>query len=653
MNWKNFRSQVTLFKTWLQEYKYNDGAILYKIFALILRGLEDPYCIMALALNKISLREIATADLSSITPLKDLPDNVYEQLIRWINLLPREDGILGLIYEKLALDRKVQGLYYTPEAVIDFILNQTIGSCDITSNPKIRIIDPSCGCGSFLLKAYDLLFAKFVAARPLLSKIYSGDWSDSAIHDHIIKYNLWGSDIDTLASDIAFVSLMLKCIRTNNNVTANIIVSDSLNQSTLLTAAQQEKTFWSQKYHYVVGNPPYLSFGLRGAQKFDSQYLDYLRGTYVSAQYKLSIYVLFMQRGIDMLTPGGKLGFIVPDSFLLGRYYSKIREYILDNTDIKLIAHITSPVFRKATTGFLVICIFAKHVKDEKPTNNIINIYNIQKPIQSKDFKPVCQYSQSYFSSLPHKRFRIFFSEKAKQIIDRLDTEGAFLKNYASGHTGIRALSGQNNIISINPNGETWQQGLISGNQVQRYNLEYRGHWLNIDPQKIYKGGWNKTIIKQRKIVIRQTGYNITAAIDNNGYYHLNNIHSFITNHSNLSLDYLLLLLNSRLISFYYHVVTMEFGRPMAQIDIETLELLPIIIDQQINIQATKLIPIMEACVRKRLEKGIAVNNAESAFYEYLNQLVYHIYNLSDIEIKYIEDYERDISKNIKNKTHI
>ncbi|MPM60299.1 hypothetical protein SDC9_107150 [bioreactor metagenome] len=353
-----------------------------------------------------------------------------------------------------------------------------------------------------------------------------------------------------------------------------------------------------------------------------------------------------------MLSTGGKLGFIVPDSFLLGRYYSKIREYILENSQIDLIAHIAEPVFKKAATGYLTICVFTKQSNRAINEASLINIYQLHEAEINNDMPPQCQYQQSYFTSMPHKRFRIFFSEQAKQLVDRLDEMGAALKNFASGHTGIRALSGQSDIISATPLSPTWQRGIISGSQVHRYNLEYHGHWLDIDPMKLYKGGWNDRIIKQRKILIRQTGYHITCSIDNYGYYHLNNIHSFVINQQGLTLDYLLLLLNSRLISFYYHIISMEYGRSMAQIDIETLELLPIVVEKQINLQAPNLVELMETCVRESLDEGFGVSKKVTAFDEYLNQLVYRIYNLSDADIKFIENYEAKLTKSSSKKVN-
>ncbi|MCX7781502.1 MAG: N-6 DNA methylase, partial [Negativicutes bacterium] len=386
------------------------------------------------------------------------------------------------------------------------------------------------------------------------------------------------------------------------------------------------------------------SFGLRGSARLEAGYADYLRDVFKeSAEYKLSYYVLFMQRGIELLAPGGKLGFIVPDSFLLGRYFSKIRKYILDNTRIDVLAHISSPVFKRATVGMSAICILSREENAAKREEAVIQVYNAQSVEGMEQAEPVSRYPQRYFASLPHYRFRLFFDLAAKNLVDKLEATGKPLSNFAKGHTGVRSLTRQADLIASAPGGATWKPGLVSGSQVYRYGIDYQGHWLNIDPGKLYKGGWQSEIIGQRKILVRQTGFSLTAAIDDQGYYHLNNIHSFVLCNDGVSLDYLLLLLNSRLMAFYYHVTSAEYGRAMAQTDIETLELLPVKVHPEINRQAPELVAAMTALTRRERKGEADAGYKAAALNEYLNQLVYRIYELCETEVEYIENYERKL----------
>jgi adenine-specific DNA methylase len=74
----------------------------------------------------------------------------------------------------------------------------------------------------------------------------------------------------------------------------------------------------SRPFDIVVGNPPYISFGLRAVGKISKRQFKYFKEKYPnSAEYKISMYAMFLNRGIELLGEHGRLGFVVPDSFLL------------------------------------------------------------------------------------------------------------------------------------------------------------------------------------------------------------------------------------------------------------------------------------------------------------------------------------------------
>ena len=67
---------------------------------------------------------------------------------------------ISKLYEE-SLDvyiKKSKGIYYTPKIIVDYILKKTIKSHDILKNPEPKVLDISCGCGNFLLEAYDILY---------------------------------------------------------------------------------------------------------------------------------------------------------------------------------------------------------------------------------------------------------------------------------------------------------------------------------------------------------------------------------------------------------------------------------------------------------------------------------------------------------------
>ena len=81
---------------------------------------------------------------------------------------------------------------------------------------------------------------------------------------------------------------------------------------------------------------------------------------------------------------------------------------------------------------------------------------------------------------------------------------------------------------------------------ILKYKVIDKGNYINIDPKLLNKGGWDYNVIHSPKILVRQTGDTLIAAVDYDGFYHLNNIHSFAPNAQNnnrLGILYLLALL--------------------------------------------------------------------------------------------------------------
>jgi len=638
MNWKHFLAECQELNTWFEARGHQANRGLMATLVGVLRGGLAPDAVAALAASVASLPAAAREQPPGDAP--EIPDRIHAIIARWLCTLPRDAWLLGELYEKLALGRRAQGLFYTAPQVIDFILAATVAKTDVTTAPFIKILDPACGCGNFLLRAYDLLQEKYTAGRQQLTKRFPDlDWSDDGIHRHIITHNLWGADIDALAAETAAAGLLLKRPAASAALRPNILVCDSLSRPEL--GAGGDRAFWSSRYDYVIGNPPYLSFGLRGARRLNREYETYLRAAFsASAEYKLSYYVLFLERGIEMLVEGGRLGFILPDSFLLGRYFSKIRRYILDHTAMETMVHIALPVFKNVAVGMSAISILRRESDPAARDRQAVTVHHFESKDDLRVDAAGCSYSQSYFAGLPYQRFRLFSDLTVKNLIDKIDNNSEPLANFASGHTGVRSLSKQSDIVSQVCGGPTWRRGLVSGSQIERYGLSYGGHWINIDPACLYKGGWDPAIVGSRKILIRQTGYTITACIDDNGYYHLNNLHSFVATGDAVNLDYLLLLLNSRLLSFYYHAVTMEYGRSMAQTDIDTLELLPVKAHAEANARAPELVRIMTALVCRRQSGDSGADTRIAAMEDLFNQLVYRVYDLTPAEIGTVEEYE-------------
>ena len=189
--------------------------------------------------------------------------------------------------------------------------------------------------------------------------------------------------------------------------------------------------------------------------------------------------------------------------------------------------------------------------------------------------------------------------------------------------TGIRSKVGKKNIISNEIQTTNHKLGLTDGAQVTRLKIDHAESYIDVDPDKLWAGGWDSEIIEKPKILIRQTGDTLIAAIDESNLYHFNNLHSISPIEKNYDLNYFLVAyLNSKVGNFYYQTLTREVGRVLPQVDIDTLHQLPIVNTYTEYIDKFKNIISLEVEIDLQLD--------------HINNLFFEIYNLTSNEIEYI-----------------
>ncbi len=606
--------------------------------------------------------------------------------------------VLGTIYEqylghraqdpegKQVVDkrarRKAQGIYYTPQFVVRYIVAQTLGrylqEADYEQARQVRVLDMACGSGSFLIEAFDVLDRYLAGVRGQPAASTAGDAHDFARRMEILTGSLYGVDLDAQAVEIARLNLLLKAV----NQRGLLPMLDNVRQGNSLvsgTPDELQAAFgpdWREKHPFnweeefpevmtqgrfdvIVGNPPYVSFGLRGAERAEAHLDQYLRERYPdSAEYKLSTYAIFINRAIQLLKEGGRFSFIVPDSFLLGRYFSKLRRYILDTCTIEEIILFAKDFWPSGTVGLPVILLLQKASDKVCRESNLVTARLCQSPdeIDKGEFEKTYPYEQGYFEKVAFNRFRMFFDETSKALVEKVEARGIEAGELVSIHTGIRSKIGQKNIVSTRQEGPTWHKGLISGSEMNRYLMNYAGHYINIDPELLWSGGWDREIIEREKLLMRQTGDSLIAAFDDSGYYHLNNLHSIVLrDDAGHNLKYILAIFNSKLLNHYYHLISLELGRAMAQTDIETLEKLPIRridFDNPADVaRHDRVVALVEQMLRVQKEHAQAEADKEDRRHDLarrierldaeIDALVYELYGLTEKEIEIVEEAGR------------
>jgi hypothetical protein len=291
-----------------------------------------------------------------------------------------------------------------------------------------------------------------------------------------------------------------------------------------------------------------------------------------SAEYKITLYALFMEFAVNSLKKKAVHSFIVPDSFLCGQYFSKLRAFLLKKLAFEHILLLKKNIF-KAVPGNLVIYLAAAKKASDKHS---LRTYCFEDdfPEQLPDG---CIMLQNSFAENHRQRFRLFFDDFTAQKVKTMEQKSVCkLGDILELSSGVIAKNGKKSIISDRPgDSDFWHKGITSGSFVKSNQpVIWQGEYINLDPELI-KSGLKNIDYDSDKILIRQTGDRVIAAVDRNKLAVLNNLHVGISKKHNLDLDRLTAYLNSDELNFYYQAVTMESDRPLAQTDLETLRELP------------------------------------------------------------------------------
>ena len=255
--------------------------------------------------------------------------------------------------------RKRTGIYYTPKFIVDYIVNNTVREY-IKGKPfeeilKIRILDPACGSGSFLIKAFDTLCEESV-------KRLGRELSYEERKNFMLNC-IYGVDVDERAVVIAKLNLSLRMAERGNllpTLRDNIRLGNSLIEDS--SVAGYKAFVWKDEFkeivkqggfNVVIGNPPYIR-----VQTANPSEKEYLSKTYVGAKGKYDIYTLFIERALTLLRENGVFSFIVPNKFTQTKYGEDLKEYILRNYTLsQFIDFGDLRVFKEVTTYPCIVVI--------------------------------------------------------------------------------------------------------------------------------------------------------------------------------------------------------------------------------------------------------------------------------------------------------
>ena len=480
-----------------------------------------------------------------LTPCLKIDDKVLKEIISDLyypspyvfKLIPAD--ILGQVYERFLGKvirltaghqarveekpevRKAGGVYYTPTYIVDYIVRNTVGKLLEGKTPAeaeaLKIVDPACGSGSFLLGAFQYLidwhnkyyrehdpekWAK--GGSPAIYRGQGGDWQLST-HEkkRILLNNLHGVDIDPQAVEVTKLSLLLKVLEEETgqlslgferglpDLGRNIQCGNSLIGPDYYDAQQLSMDFMDEEerqrvnafdwrsafpqvfakggFDAVIGNPPYVRQESLGSQK------EYFQKHYQTYQGTADLYTYFIEQGVKLLRPGGLFSYIVANKWMRTNYGKPLRTWMKNQCIEEIIDFGDLPVFEQATTYPCILRIRA--------CNKPLPAFKAVK-VGSLDFNDLGIYvNQNSIDVIPSKMGDNGWSlsdEKSSALLIKLKQRGVPLGEYVNGKifygikTGLNeafVIDGHNRmqLIEKDPKSAEIIVPFLSGRDIKRY----------------------------------------------------------------------------------------------------------------------------------------------------------------------------------------
>ena len=619
---------------------------------------------------------------------------VYEQFLGKVIRLTA--GHQAKVEEKPEV-RKAGGVYYTPKYIVDYIVRNTVGKLLEGKTPaeasELKIVDPACGSGSFLLGAYQYLLdwhmkwytsndpEKWVKGKnPAVTPANGGGWKlTTAKKKEILVNNIHGVDIDAQAVEVTKLSLLLKVLEEESgqlslglervlpDLGRNIQCGNSLigpdyyanEQMTIFDSEEQYRVnafdwqtafpsiFAKGGFDVVIGNPPYgIVF-----EEFTKPYLEKKFSAFIRNN---DTYSAFIEESLFILRQKGIFGFIIPNTFLLGPYFNNLKNIILTNTTIhKIIDFGLTQIFNQPNV-FTSLLFFEKYPDSDKKTQ-FIKIHDIKKFPEELMFEEL---DRNTLMTLKWSPQNLLFSKLVlhnPKLEELAWVKDVGLNYWTEGRGKTRGGSIADRAFYEGVKLNVEDKPYLKGRDVSRYRIEFSQHWLRhnykklLDP-KIDTLRFSPEFLLQEKIVYRQTADHIIASLDLDKMLSDKTVHIIVVREqfkTKLDLPYLLGLLDSRLLSHLYKEISQEEGRTFAQVKVFRMKELPIrIIDfsdpadvkfhERMVALVERMLELHKRAVQtpqeqERLAREIASTDRE------IDALVYQLYGLTEEEVKIVE----------------
>jgi len=485
--------------------------------------------------------------------------------------------------------RKQDGVFYTPQYITKYIVENTVGRLCAEKKQELNIIedeyfsdqrrqlrtkqrlleqlqqyrdwllqitilDPACGSGAFLNAALQFLMAEHKLIDEMEAKVAGSAIVFQDVENSILEHNLFGVDINEESVEIAQLALWLRTAKPHrklNSLNENIKCGNSLISDPIIAGEkafnwqeQFPKVFEKGGFDVVIGNPPYVE-----AAENDK---EYYKLNFPAVEGHIDLFELFIQKGIDLLKDKGFFSFINPNTVLSNLYSQKLRRKMVYEYGLCEVLNFGMDVFQDPTVHTCII-IMNKGVQYSE-------IKVKQKIKSAEDVNLPFDYTVSVVDIEKNSNFSFDLTLNASERalfkkFQGLPTLGEFCYLRQCIKTGNdKEYVTQSKELLPYP----WKKTL-RGKGMSRYALfdddvyvKY-GNWL--------ARNWNNTSFYEcDKIAVRETGDRINACLDTEHRYFLSSLYSVYPKnpYSIEVLKTLLAILNSRFATFFIQKIAFD-----------------------------------------------------------------------------------------------
>lgn len=526
------------------------------------------------------------------------------QLVMTLHQLSRfnfagvDSDIVGTVYSTYVnrKEKKEKGQYYTPSEIVNYILDEVgyqKGAAII--GDKKRLIDPACGSGSFL-----------VAAAKRLVETYKGNAKE--VEDPVsvlnkVRDNLYGFDLNPFACYLAEVNLLIQVLdlvklahdRGSHPTIQrfNIYNVDALARPTgayrslmfnTLIAEESDlvdqiksrspNTPYENGFAFVVANPPY------GA-KFSDEYKAILRQDYADVFYgQPDSYVFFFKLGLELLATGGKLGFITPNTYLMGKHTANLRKALLQSGRIEQIVDLPQGIWSDATVDCVLFFLKQEFSEDKRISQktyiNVLGFRDQLSLLLQKDWQEVIIQNQNEWINHTDYEIDIRYDSLIKNIenackilsngngsnspkFQQLGSITESSRGIEPYHTKEESRVGNyvKYTTELSEDESHWKPLLDGQGFVGRYELRISqskpylnyGNWLYCPYEPKYFDSPKIILVRLRNKSLKRR---IVATFEDQGLYIRDNYSSIIQSNLSYQLKYILALINSSVLNFWY-----------------------------------------------------------------------------------------------------